>query len=74
LATPQGAASVRKRRRNTPYNAMSNRPYSGCNVILLSLARNRGWTAPRFLTFKQAIEVGGNVLQSAHGMCSTVNA
>src|SRR5438067_1301551 len=39
---------------NTPQNAVSNRPYSGCNVILLWLARNRGWAAPRFLTFKRA--------------------
>jgi antirestriction protein ArdC len=38
---------------NVPQNAASNRPYSGCNVILLWLARERGWTMPRFLTFKQ---------------------
>src|SRR5205085_11416322 len=36
---------------NVPQNAVSNRPYSGCNVILLWLARNRGWATPRFLTF-----------------------
>ena len=40
---------------NVPQNAVTNRPYSGCNVILLWLARNRGWATPRFLTFKQAI-------------------
>jgi len=33
-----------------PQNAVTNRPYSGCNVILLWLARNRSWTTPRFLT------------------------
>jgi antirestriction protein ArdC len=52
---------------NVPQNAVSNRPYSGCNVILLWLARNRGWVTPRFLTFKQALEVGGNVRKGEHG-------
>jgi antirestriction protein ArdC len=52
---------------NVPQNAVSNRPYSGCNVILLWLARNRGWSTPRFLTFKQAIEAGGNVRKGEHG-------
>jgi antirestriction protein ArdC len=50
-----------------PQNAVSNRPYSGCNIILLWLARNRGWVTPRFLTFKQAIETGGNVRKGEHG-------
>jgi hypothetical protein len=52
---------------NLPQNAVTNRPYSGCNVILLWLARNRGWSTPRFLTFKQAIETGGNVRKGEHG-------
>jgi antirestriction protein ArdC len=52
---------------NVPQNAITNRPYSGCNVILLWLARNRGWPTPRFLTFKQAIEAGGNVRKGEHG-------
>ena len=52
---------------NTPCNAVTNRPYSGCNVILLWLARNRGWPTPRFLTFKQAIEAGGSVRKGEHG-------
>ena len=52
---------------NVPQNAVTNRPYSGCNVILLWLARNRGWPTPRFLTYKQAIEAGGNVRKSQHG-------
>ena len=50
--------------RNVP---QSNRPYSGCNVILLWLARSRSWSTPRFLTFKQAIEAGGNVREGEHG-------
>ena len=45
---------------NVPQNAVTNRPYSGCNVVLLWLARERGWTTPRFLTFKQALEAGGH--------------
>jgi antirestriction protein ArdC len=53
--------------RNVPQNAVTNRPYSGCNVILLWLARNRGWTTPRFLTFKQAQEAGGTVRRGEHG-------
>ena len=52
---------------NTPQDAVTNRPYSGCNVILLWLARNRGWATPRFLTFKQALEAGGHVRKGEHG-------
>jgi antirestriction protein ArdC len=52
---------------NTPCNAVTNRPYSGCNVVLLWLARDRGWESPRFLTFKQAIDAGGNVRKGEHG-------
>jgi antirestriction protein ArdC len=52
---------------NTPCNAVTNRPYSGCNIILLWLARDRGWPTPRFLTFKQAIDAGGNVRKGEHG-------
>ena len=52
---------------NVPQNAVTNRPYSGCNVILLWLARNRGWATPRFLTFKQALEAGGHVRKGEHG-------
>ena len=46
---------------NTPCNAVSNRPYSGCNVVLLWMAQAAGYRTPRFLTFKQASELGGNV-------------
>jgi antirestriction protein ArdC len=52
---------------NVPCNAVSNRPYSGCNILLLWLARDRGWATPRFLTFKQALEAGGNVRKGEHG-------
>jgi antirestriction protein ArdC len=52
---------------NVPQNAVSNRPYSGCNVILLWLTRGHGWPTPRFLTFKQAQEAGGSVRKGEHG-------
>jgi antirestriction protein ArdC len=32
---------------NTPCNATTGRPYSGCNIVLLWLTRGQGWaTAP----------------------------
>jgi len=46
---------------NTPSNAVTNRPYSGCNVILLWMAKAAGYRTPRYLTFKQALELGGHV-------------
>ena len=52
---------------NTPCNAVTNRPYSGCNVLLLWMAQTAGYRTPRFLTFKQALELGGNVRKGAHG-------
>jgi antirestriction protein ArdC len=52
---------------NVPQNAVTNRPYSGCNVILLWLARNRGWATPRFLTYRQAQEAGGHVSAGERG-------
>jgi antirestriction protein ArdC len=52
---------------NTPCNAVSNRSYSGCNVVLLWMAQAAGYRTPRFLTFKQASELGGNVRKGEHG-------
>ena len=52
---------------NVPCNAMTNRPYSGCNVLLLWMAQQAGYRAPRYLTFKQALELGGNVRRGEHG-------
>jgi antirestriction protein ArdC len=51
---------------NHPHNAATGRPYSGCNVVLLWTTRGR-WAAPRFLTFKQALDLGGNVCRGEHG-------
>jgi antirestriction protein ArdC len=31
---------------NVPQNAVSNRPYSGANVVLLWLTRGQGWPTP----------------------------
>jgi antirestriction protein ArdC len=52
---------------NTPCNAVSNRPYSGYNVVLLWMAQAAGYRTPRFLTFKQALELGGNVRKGERG-------
>jgi antirestriction protein ArdC len=52
---------------NTPCNGFSNRPYSGCNVIFLWMAQAAGYRTPRFLTFKQALELDGNVRKGEHG-------
>jgi antirestriction protein ArdC len=52
---------------NTPCNALTNRPYSGCNVVLLWMAANAGYRTPRYLTFKQALDLGGNVRKGEHG-------
>jgi antirestriction protein ArdC len=52
---------------NTPCNAVTNRPYSGCNVVLLWMARAANYRAPRFLTYKQALELGGHVRKGQRG-------
>ncbi len=52
---------------NVPCNAATNRPYSGCNVILLWMAQSAGYRTPRYLTFKQAQELGGHVRKGEHG-------
>src|SRR5438874_3500938 len=52
---------------NIPCNAATNRPYSGCNVVLLWMTLAAGYRTPRFLTFKQALELGGNVRKGEHG-------
>jgi antirestriction protein ArdC len=52
---------------NVPANAVTGRPYSGVNTLLLWAARRHGWPQPRFLTFKQALEAGGHVRKGEHG-------
>jgi antirestriction protein ArdC len=51
-----------------PRNAVTNRAYSGANVILLwSRAQESAFTDPRWLTFKQALELGGHVRKGEKG-------
>lgn len=47
-----------------PHNAVTGRPYSGINALLLGLAPypSLGW-----LTYKQALELGGNVRKGEKG-------
>ena len=51
--------------RNVSCNAISNRPYSGCNAFLLWMIKRPN---PRYLTFKQAKEAGGTVRKGEHGI------
>lgn len=50
-----------------PMNAISNRPYSGINVLLFWMSEAKGYKSPRYLTFKQAKECGGTVRKGEHG-------
>ena len=47
-----------------PRNAVSDRPYSGINPFLLGLA---GYDDPRWLTYKQAQRLGGNIKRGEKG-------
>jgi antirestriction protein ArdC len=53
--------------KNVPHNAATGRPYSGCNVVLLWMEANGRFATRRFLTFKQAKDLGGNVKKGEHG-------
>src|SRR5436309_15260348 len=49
-------------------NASSKRPYRGVNVVLLALeAQTRGYPLNRWLTYRQAAELGGKVRKGEHG-------
>jgi len=51
-----------------PRNASTGRAYSGANVLLLwSRAQESNFVAPLWLTFKQALELGGNVRKGEKG-------
>jgi antirestriction protein ArdC len=57
-----------------PYNATSQRRYSGVNVLLLwSEAFRKGYRHHGWLTFKQARALGGHVKKGEHG-CHVVYA
>ena len=51
-----------------PANATTGRMYRGINVLLLNLqAMAHGYSASRWLTFQQALSVGGHVRKGEHG-------
>ena len=51
-----------------PMNAQSRRPYRGVNFALLSLeAASHGYDVNRWLTYRQAAELGAQVRRGAHG-------
>lgn len=51
-----------------PRNAVSKRPYSGINTLILWLTqKDKGYTNSSFVTFKQALELGGNVKKGEKG-------
>jgi len=52
-----------------PYNAVSDRRYSGINVLTLwDAIVLRGFASHAFLTFRQAIALGGNVRRGEQGI------
>lgn len=52
-----------------PLNAGSNRPYRGINRVLLTLeAQLRGYSANRWVTYRQARELGGQVRGGQRGV------
>lgn len=60
--TGSGAAS------GLPTNFSTGTAYSGINIMLLwSSAAKQGYTDPRWLTYKQAAEQGGQVRKGEHG-------
>lgn len=51
-----------------PSNLSTGKPYRGINVLLLYLeAMDRGYSDSRWLTLKQANELGGKVTKGEHG-------
>lgn len=52
-----------------PQNAITGKDYKGGNrLILLMEGMDRGYADPRWLTFKQAQELGGGVSKGEHGV------
>ena len=51
-----------------PMNAVSGRAYRGINVVLLGLeAQVHAYPLNRWLTYRQADEIGGQVRRGEHG-------
>jgi antirestriction protein ArdC len=51
---------------NVPSNARTGVAYRGCNIVLLWMVSHR-FASPRFVTYLQAQEMGGNVRKGEHG-------
>lgn len=52
-----------------PYNAVSHRRYSGLNILTLwNAVVERGFSGHAFLTFRQAVALGGSVRRGEHGV------
>ena len=57
-----------KNRASIPYNAVSQKEYSGMNVLLLwRYAFLYGYTTPAWATIRQINELGGRVKKGTHG-------
>ena len=50
-----------------PMNAVTERAYSGVNVLLFWMSADCGYARPRYLTFNQAKAAGGNIRKGEHG-------
>ncbi|MGN6278899.1 MAG: ArdC family protein [Sphingomonas sp.] len=52
-----------------PRNALTARPYSGINILILwSAVIEQGWPHQSWLTFRQALAAGGCVRKGEHGV------
>src|SRR6516225_796199 len=64
---PWGTAAA-KAQLSIPKNASTDRPYSGVNILLLwGAAIERGFTGQSWLTFRQALSLGGHVRKGERG-------
>ncbi|WP_192250370.1 ArdC family protein [Mesorhizobium silamurunense] len=64
---PWGSAAA-KAPLSLPRNASTGRAYSGINVLILwGAVVEQGYTAQSWLTFRQALALGGNVRRGEHG-------
>jgi antirestriction protein ArdC len=64
---PWGTAAA-KATLGMPKNASTDRPYSGINILLLwGSTIEHGFTGQRWLTFRQALALGGHVRKGERG-------
>jgi antirestriction protein ArdC len=56
---------------NVPLNAKTGNPYQGVNVVLLWMATHGRFARPNFVTFKQALDMGGHV-RKGETSCATI--